>query len=114
MLLISHSGGTFPPLNVSNLLKGYTPHLFVVTSEWDTQARSRRDTREIRARYAREIRVRALADRALGPRRQAWSSAQRERHHHLPHLVRRNERNTKRNLNWARAVGVGGSVLLEL
>ena len=22
---------------VSNLLKGFTPHLFVVTSEWDTQ-----------------------------------------------------------------------------
>ena len=37
VLLLSHSGGTFATLNVSNLLKGYTPHLFVVTGEWDTQ-----------------------------------------------------------------------------
>ena len=37
VLLISHSGGTFATLNVSNLLKGYTANLFVVTSEWDTQ-----------------------------------------------------------------------------
>jgi hypothetical protein len=36
-MLISHSGGTFGTLNVSNLLKGYTSNLFVVTSEWDTQ-----------------------------------------------------------------------------
>ena len=39
VLMLSHSGGTFATLNVSNLLKGFTPHLFVVTSEWDTQAR---------------------------------------------------------------------------
>ena len=38
VLLISHSGGTFATLSISNLLKGFTPHLFVVTSEWDTQA----------------------------------------------------------------------------
>ena len=37
VLMISHSGGTFATLNVSNLLKGYTTNLFVVTSEWDTQ-----------------------------------------------------------------------------
>jgi hypothetical protein len=37
VLMISHSGGTFATLNVSNLLKGYTANLFVVTSEWDTQ-----------------------------------------------------------------------------
>ena len=37
VLLLSHSGGTFATLNVSNLLKGYTSNLFVVTSEWDTQ-----------------------------------------------------------------------------
>ena len=37
VLMLSHSGGTFATLNVSNLLKGYTPNLFVVTSEWDTQ-----------------------------------------------------------------------------
>ena len=37
VLLVSHSGGTFATLNVSNLLKGYTANLFVVTSEWDTQ-----------------------------------------------------------------------------
>ena len=37
VLLISHSGGTFATLNVSNLLKGFTANLFVVTSEWDTQ-----------------------------------------------------------------------------
>ena len=35
--MISHSGGTFATLNVSNLLKGFTSSLFVVTSEWDTQ-----------------------------------------------------------------------------
>ena len=37
VLMISHSGGTFATLNVSNLLKGFTSSLFVVTSEWDTQ-----------------------------------------------------------------------------
>ena len=37
VLMISHSGGTFATLNVSNLLKGFTTNLFVVTSEWDTQ-----------------------------------------------------------------------------
>lgn len=36
-MLISHSGGTFATLNVSNLLKGYTSNIFCVTSEWDTQ-----------------------------------------------------------------------------
>ena len=36
-LLISHSGGTFSTLAVSNLLKAYTNHVFCITSEWDTQ-----------------------------------------------------------------------------
>ena len=37
VLLISHSGGTFATVNCSYLLKAFTPHLFVVTSEWDTE-----------------------------------------------------------------------------
>ncbi|CAJ1406744.1 unnamed protein product [Effrenium voratum] len=37
VLLLSHSGGTFATLNVSNLLQAVTKNLFVVTSEWDTQ-----------------------------------------------------------------------------
>ena len=36
-LLLSHSGGTFGALNVSNLLKGFTSSIFAVTAEWDTQ-----------------------------------------------------------------------------
>lgn len=36
-IVVSHSGGTFGPLAVSNLLQGYTKNLFVITSEWDTQ-----------------------------------------------------------------------------
>ena len=36
-IVISHSGGTFGPLAVSNLLQGFTKNLFVITSEWDTQ-----------------------------------------------------------------------------
>ena len=37
VLLISHSGGTFPTLCCASLLKAFTPHLFAVTSEWDSQ-----------------------------------------------------------------------------
>ena len=37
VMLITHSGGTFATLNIANLLKGYTKHIFCVTSEWDTQ-----------------------------------------------------------------------------
>jgi len=37
ILVISHSGGTFGPLAVSNLMQSVSPHIFVVTSEWDTQ-----------------------------------------------------------------------------
>ena len=37
MLIISHSGGTFAPLAVSNLLQSTTKKIFLVTSEWDTQ-----------------------------------------------------------------------------
>jgi len=36
-IVVSHSGGTFGPLAVSNLLQGFTRNLFVITSEWDTQ-----------------------------------------------------------------------------
>lgn len=37
VLLLSHSGGTFSTVAVSNILKGFTSHIFAVTSEWDTQ-----------------------------------------------------------------------------
>ncbi|CAE7390981.1 unnamed protein product, partial [Symbiodinium pilosum] len=37
VLLVSHSGGSFSTLNISNLLQAATRHLFIVTSEWDTQ-----------------------------------------------------------------------------
>ena len=36
-IVASHSGGTFGPLAVSNLLQGFTKQIFVITSEWDTQ-----------------------------------------------------------------------------
>jgi len=34
---VSHSGGTFAPLAVANLLQAQTQNIYVVTSEWDTQ-----------------------------------------------------------------------------
>ena len=37
MLIVSHSGGTFGPLACSSLFQSITKHIFVVTSEWDTQ-----------------------------------------------------------------------------
>ena len=37
VLIISHSGGTFAPLAVSNLLQSQTQNIYVLTSEWDTQ-----------------------------------------------------------------------------
>ena len=37
MLLLSHSGGTFPVLSVCHLLKNVTTEMFIVGSEWDTQ-----------------------------------------------------------------------------
>eukprot|EP00746_Dinoflagellata_sp_MGD_P036778 gnl/MRDRNA2_/MRDRNA2_18834_c0_seq1.p1 gnl/MRDRNA2_/MRDRNA2_18834_c0~~gnl/MRDRNA2_/MRDRNA2_18834_c0_seq1.p1 ORF type:complete len:797 (+),score=115.57 gnl/MRDRNA2_/MRDRNA2_18834_c0_seq1:116-2392(+) len=37
VLIVSHSGGTFASLAVSNLLQSYTRNIFVVCSEWDTQ-----------------------------------------------------------------------------
>lgn len=44
-LLVSHSGGTFATLNVCNLLKGFSQHIFVVTSDPDTQiARTVKDS----------------------------------------------------------------------
>ena len=38
VLLLTHSGGTFATLACANMLKAFTPDLFAVTSEWDTQA----------------------------------------------------------------------------
>ena len=37
VLIVSHSGGTFAPLAVSNLMQSETNSIYVVTSEWDTQ-----------------------------------------------------------------------------
>jgi len=37
VILVSHSGGTFGSLAVSNLLQAFTQDIFVVASEWDTQ-----------------------------------------------------------------------------
>ena len=37
VLLVSHSGGTFGTLAVSNLLQASSKNIFVVASEWDTQ-----------------------------------------------------------------------------
>jgi hypothetical protein len=37
VLIVSHSGGTFGPLAVSNLLQASSSNIFVVASEWDTQ-----------------------------------------------------------------------------
>ena len=37
VIIVSHSGGTFGPLAVSNLMQSFSQHIFVVTSEWDTQ-----------------------------------------------------------------------------
>ena len=37
VLIVSHSGGTFAPLAVSNLMQSETSSIYVVTSEWDTQ-----------------------------------------------------------------------------
>lgn len=37
VLVVSHSGGTFGPLAISNLLQSVTKDIFVVASEWDTQ-----------------------------------------------------------------------------
>lgn len=36
-IIISHSGGTFGSLAVSNLLQAYTERIFVIASESDTQ-----------------------------------------------------------------------------
>ena len=37
VIIVSHSGGTFSSLAVSNLVKAYTDNIFVISSEWDTQ-----------------------------------------------------------------------------
>ncbi|KAH8068469.1 hypothetical protein JL721_6607 [Aureococcus anophagefferens] len=37
VIIVSHSGGTFGPLAVANLMQASTTDIFVVTSEWDTQ-----------------------------------------------------------------------------
>ncbi len=38
VIIASHSGGTFASLAVSNLLQAFTKKIFVITSEFDTQA----------------------------------------------------------------------------
>ena len=35
VLIVSHSGGTFAPLAISNLMPSMTSNIFAVTSEWD-------------------------------------------------------------------------------
>ncbi|CAB9524779.1 expressed unknown protein [Seminavis robusta] len=37
VIILSHSGGTFGPLQCSNLLQSVTRNIFAVTSEWDCQ-----------------------------------------------------------------------------
>ena len=37
VIIVSHSGGTFSSLAVSNLLQAYTENIWDVASEWDTQ-----------------------------------------------------------------------------
>ena len=37
VIIISHSGGTFAPLAISNLLQSVTRNIFVVAGEWDSQ-----------------------------------------------------------------------------
>lgn len=37
VIIVSHSGGTFGPLAISNLLQSMTKSIFVVSSDWDTQ-----------------------------------------------------------------------------
>jgi len=37
VIIVSHSGGTFGPLAISNLLQSVTRSIFLVSSEWDTQ-----------------------------------------------------------------------------
>ena len=37
VIIVSHSGGTFAPLAVSNLLQPLTSNVYLVASEWDTQ-----------------------------------------------------------------------------
>jgi hypothetical protein len=56
-LLVSHSGGTFGTLACSNLLKSFTPHIFCVTSEWDTQvARSIRQGIGVQSNKSLQVR----------------------------------------------------------
>ena len=37
VIIVSHSGGTFGPFAISNLLQSVTRSIFVVSGEWDTQ-----------------------------------------------------------------------------
>lgn len=46
VIIVSHSGGTFGPLQCSNLLQSATKNIFAVTSEWDTQV-----GKQLRAMY---------------------------------------------------------------
>jgi fructoselysine-6-P-deglycase FrlB-like protein len=38
VIIVSHSGGTFGPLATANLMQASTADIFLVASEWDTQA----------------------------------------------------------------------------
>ena len=52
VLCLSHSGGTFASLACCNLLRGFTSHIFAVTSDWDTQvARAVRGGVELQSQY---------------------------------------------------------------
>jgi hypothetical protein len=52
VLTLSHSGGTFGSLACCNLLRGWTPHIFTITSEFDTQvARAVRGGIELESQF---------------------------------------------------------------
>ena len=37
VLIVTHSGSTFPSLAVAKLMPNYTKHVFAITSDWDTE-----------------------------------------------------------------------------
>ena len=49
VIIVSHSGGTFGPLACSNLMQSFSPNIFAVTSEWDTQV-----GKQLRSMYRNE------------------------------------------------------------
>lgn len=60
VLIVSHSGGTFAPLAISNLMQSMTSNIFAVTSEWDTQiGKQLRQLNDLRGRvFSTEIGLR--------------------------------------------------------